>query len=44
MFLLHLTYLSGAVQTLTFPDALSRALVLIALAAQPVSAIVEDRS
>ena len=44
MYLLHLTFPSGQVQTWTFVSAFARGLVLIALAAQPVTLRIEDRS
>jgi hypothetical protein len=43
MFLLHVQFASGFVRTLTFPDAFSRGLVMITLAAQPVLLIMEDK-
>jgi hypothetical protein len=42
MYLLHLQYASGFRQTLTFPSRFDRSLVLIALAAQPVTIQTED--
>jgi hypothetical protein len=43
-FLLHLTYASGAVETLRFASAFDRSLWVIALAAQPVTFTLEDPS
>lgn len=37
MFLLYVTHDSGVVQLLTFPSAFDRSLVIITLAAQPVT-------
>jgi len=43
MYILHIQYPStGYVQTLTFPDAFSRALHMILLATQPVTLRVQD--
>jgi hypothetical protein len=41
MFLLHLTYATGAVQTMTFESAFRRALAMITLASHPVVLRVE---
>ena len=42
-FLLYIRHASGAIQTLSFPTALDRNLVLITLVALPVDVPVEDR-
>ncbi len=42
MFLLHVSYASGAIETLTFPSRFDRSLVLVSLAAQPVGLRTED--
>ena len=43
MFALHLTYPTGAVQTMTFGSAFARALVMITLASHPVVLQIEER-
>jgi hypothetical protein len=44
MFLLHVRYPSGLVETLAFSSAFLRGLHLIALRAQPVDLRLEDRA
>jgi hypothetical protein len=44
MFLLHITYASGRIQTVPCPSAFSRSLLVIALANQPVIMRLEDPS
>lgn len=41
-FLIHVTYASGFLRTLTFPSAFDRDLFVITLRALPVSVEVED--
>ena len=43
-FLLHVTYASGTVETLTFRSRFDRSLVMVTLASQPVGLRTEDRS
>jgi len=42
MHLLHIRHASGYIQTVTFPSAFARALVMITLRCQPVTLRVED--